>query len=80
MRIRAHNHRFNEATGVAMVQLEVRHLMGSHFETYHGRLKAWKDWDGKWVTHKKRLKVLNRTWAKLAARSLEEDHHGPKPA
>jgi hypothetical protein len=48
-----------------MVQLEVRHLLGSHFETWYGWTDAWQDKSDNWIDHKKRLRVLNREYRRL---------------
>lgn len=64
MKISVHNSQPDEAEGL-VVELEIRHMWGSHYEVYAGDpLSGWYGRSGQRLTHKKRIRVLNRHWRK----------------
>lgn len=73
MKISVHNSHYYPGLGLAVIQLRVRHLFGTDYESHRGRPGDW--WGGAApTTHRKRLRILNREYKRLE-RDDKSNHH-----
>jgi len=64
IRVKVQNSRYLPVTGVMVVELHVRHLLGEHYEVWGGSPGEWTTESGMPLTRKRR-RVLNREFRKV---------------
>lgn len=72
-KVTLHNSRFFSDRVTLVAQLEVRHLMGSHYETWRGRKGEWENSeDPELKPNRRRRRILNQEWTRNLRRWWEK--------